>query len=70
MINFIFIRISGEYVFESIFLIYFHLIHNCSAIGRGKKFVKCLLTGWENILPHNVFGDKIIQNRLKIDATY
>ena len=28
------------------FLIYFHLIYNCCAFGCGKKFDKCLLTGW------------------------
>ena len=41
------------------FLIYFHLIYNCSAIGCGKKFDKCLLTRWNVtvfILLANIFN--------------
>ena len=41
------------------FLIYFHLIYNCSAFGCGKKFDKCLLTRWTGtvfILLANIFN--------------
>ena len=30
------------------FLIFFHLVYNCSAFGYGKKFDICLLTGWSS----------------------
>ena len=53
------------------FLIFFHLICNCSAFGCGKKFDVCLLTGWSstvlillvNILNHtfNLFINKIVR---------
>ena len=42
------------------FLIYFHLIYNCSAFGCDKKkFDKSLLTGWSStvyILSVNIFN--------------
>ena len=44
---------------ESMFLIYFYPIYNCSAFGFGKKFDKCLLIGRSDtvfILLANIFN--------------
>ena len=38
---------------------YFHLIYNCWAFGRGKKFDECSFTGWSVtvfILLANIFN--------------
>ena len=61
------------------FLIFVHLIYNCSAFGCGKKFDKYLLTGWSdtvfillvdifnhtfNLFINNIFWKPIIDENL------